>query len=347
MSLPFGKVPVVILKDVVFKNLGFKRREVVVGPQAGFDGAVIDLSDKSIITSMDPITGAVERIGWLAVNINANDIATFGVKPAFFSSCILLPENADKQVVEAICSQMDAAAKHLEIAIIGGHCEVTPELANPIIVGCAMGITERGNYVTAGGAKPGDKVILTKSVGIEGTAILATERYHLLRSNGFNEKLLASAQGFFDEISVVKEGVLAFKTGGVDAMHDPTEGGVLGGVHEIADASNLGVKIFKEKIPLREETLEICKFFNVDPLRLISSGAMLMAVNPDFEDKIVKSLRENRIEVSVIGEFVADPRERVMVYENGVEEMLPRPEFDHLWLALAKQRFVEPKICKD
>ncbi|MBC7130701.1 hydrogenase, partial [Candidatus Bathyarchaeota archaeon] len=122
MKLPLGKVPVKILTEIVFKKLGAKRDEVALGPSAGFDGAVLDLGDKSVIVSMDPITGAVERIGWLAVHINANDVATFGVPPAFFSSCILLPENATRQTVEALCSQMDYAAKVLDVAIIGGHC---------------------------------------------------------------------------------------------------------------------------------------------------------------------------------------------------------------------------------
>ena len=170
-KLPFGKVPLDILKEVVFKNLGIKRDEVVLGPSAGFDGAVIDIGNKSLIVSMDPITGAIERIGWLAVNINANDVATFGVEPVFFFSCILLPEKADRKTVETICVQMNEAAKDLGMAIVGGHCEVTPGLVNPIVVGCAMGLTEKGNYVTAGGAKLGDKLILTKSAGIEGTAI--------------------------------------------------------------------------------------------------------------------------------------------------------------------------------
>jgi len=176
MKLPYGKIPIDILKEVVFRNLGVKRSEVVLGPSAGIDGAVIDIADKSLVVSMDPITGAIERIGWLAVNINANDVATFGVAPAFFLSCILLPEGSDRKIVETISVQMDEVAKELGIAIVGGHCEVTPGLSNPIVVGCTIGITDKGNYVTAGGAKAGDKLILTKSVGIEVTAILASDR---------------------------------------------------------------------------------------------------------------------------------------------------------------------------
>ena len=156
--------------------MGAERSEVVLGPAAGLDGAVLDVGSKNAIVSMDPITGAVERIGWEAININANDVATFGVEPAFFFSCLLLPENVDSKIVETISSQMNAAAKELGIAIVGGHCESTPGLTNPIVVGCIMGLTEKGKYVTAAGAKAGDKLILTKSAGIEGTAILASDR---------------------------------------------------------------------------------------------------------------------------------------------------------------------------
>ena len=171
MKLSLGKIPIDILKEVVFKNLGAERSEVLLGPAAGVDGAVLDVGNKNAIVSMDPITGAVERIGWEAININANDVATFGVEPAFFFSCLLLPENADSKIVEIISTQMHAAAKKLGIAIVGGHAESTPGLTNPIVVGCVMGLTEKGKYVTAAGAKTGDKLILTKSAGIEGTAI--------------------------------------------------------------------------------------------------------------------------------------------------------------------------------
>ncbi|MEM1540280.1 MAG: AIR synthase family protein [Candidatus Bathyarchaeia archaeon] len=338
MKLPFGKVPIEILEEVVFKNLGYKRKEVILGPSAGYDGAVIDLGERSLMASMDPITGAVERIGWLAVNINANDVATFGVEPAFFLSCILLPEKADQKTLEMICSQMDVAAKNLKMAIIGGHCEVTPELTNPIVIGCAFGITEKGYFVTAGGAKPGDKLILTKSAGIEGTAILATECYNLLLKMGVDDRLLKSAQKFFEKISVVKDGITAFKTGGVDAMHDPTEGGVLGGIHEMADASNLGVKVFEEKIPVAEETAEICKLLEIDPLQLISSGAMLIAAKPEYTELIIEKLKEKRIKASVIGEFLKDSNERIMVRRDKHEISLPRPKCDHLWLALTRQK---------
>ena len=332
-KLPFGKVPLDILKEVVFKNLGIKRDEVVLGPSAGFDGAVIDIGNKSLIVSMDPITGAIERIGWLAVNINANDVATFGVEPAFFFSCILLPEKADRKTVETICVQMNEAAKDLGMAIVGGHCEVTPGLSNPIVVGCAMGLTEKGKYVTAGGAKLGDKLILTKSAGIEGTAILATDREEQLKK-ALKPTMLRNAKKFYDNISVVKDAVTAFKTGAVHAMHDPTEGGLAGGIHEMADASNLGVKIIEEKIRIAPETVKICDFFRIDPLQLIASGSLLIAAKRNSADKVVKVLEKNEIAEAVIGEFVSSSEKRFIVRKGGGLEKLVRPVSDHLWLAL-------------
>jgi hydrogenase maturation factor len=336
MKLPHGKIPIDILKEVVFKNLGADRKEVVLGPSAGIDAAVIDAGSKSLIVSMDPITGALERIGWLAVNVNANDVATFGVEPALLFSCILLPDGSDRKTVETICVQMNEAAKSLDMAIVGGHCEVTPELVNPIVVGCTMGMTERGTYVTAAGAKHGDKLILTKSAGIEGTAILATDREKQLRRT-MSTGMLQSAKSFFDQISVVKEATIAFKTGGVDAMHDPTEGGVAGGIHEMADASNLGVKIFEDEIQIRPETRKICEFFKIDPLMLISSGVLLISSEPNSADKTVKTLRREHIPACIIGEFLEKSSSRMLVDKNGRTRSLTRPLSDHLWQALANR----------
>jgi hydrogenase expression/formation protein HypE len=313
--------------------LGAKRKEVILGPAAGFDGAVINIGNNSLIVSIDPITGAIERIGWLAVNVNANDIATFGVEPAFFLSCILLPEKANRQIVETISAQMDKAAKKLGIAIVGGHCEVTLGLTNPIVVGCAMGITEKGNYVTAGGATLGDKLILTKSVGIEGTAILAADREEQLKKT-LKPTILQNAKKFYDNISVVKDAVAAFKTGAVHAMHDPTEGGLAGGIHEMADASNLGAKIYEEKIRIAPETVRICDFFRIDPLQLIASGSLLIAAKRNFADRVVKVLEKNQIAAAIIGEFLSSPEERFIVRKEGGSEKLVRPVSDHLWLAL-------------
>jgi hydrogenase maturation factor len=334
MRLPPGKIPIEILKEIVFKNLGAPRGEVVLGPAAGLDGAILDVGNKNAIVSMDPITGAVERIGWEAVNVNANDVATFGVEPAFFFSCLMLPENAESEIVQTIATQMNAAAKELGIAIVGGHCESTPGLSNPIVVGCIMGLTEKGKYVTAAGAKSGDKLILTKSAGIEGTAILASDREGQLKKV-FNPAFLDSAKNFYSQISVVRDALTAYGSGGVHAMHDPTEGGILNGIHELADAAGLGVKVFEEKIAVEPETAKICRFYEIDPLQLISSGALLIAAEREAAPKIIDSLCKEHIYAEVIGEFNPNPNKRILMHKDDSAEMLPRPVSDHLWIALS------------
>ncbi len=335
MKLPLGKIPIDILKEVVFKNLGAQRPEVILGPAAGIDGAVLNVGNKDAIISMDPITAAIERIGWEVININANDVATFGVEPAFFFSCIMLPEKADSKIIETISAQMNAAAKELGIAIVGGHCETTPGLENPIVVGCIMGLTEKGKYVTASGAKSGDKLILTKSAGIEGTAILATDREEALKKI-IAPTMLESAKGFYSQISIVKDALTAFNTGGVHGMHDPTEGGILNGIHEMADASNLGVRVFEEKITIEPETAKICRYFEIDPLQLIGSGALLVAVEPEAADKVVNALCQEHIYADVIGEFNPNVNKRLLMHKDDLAEMLARPVSDHLWIALSR-----------
>lgn len=323
------------MKEIIFKNLGVKRNEIVVGPSVGIDGAVIDIGNKSLIISIDPVTGSIGQIGWLAVNINANDVATFGVEPAFFLSSILLPEGASKKSVKEVSSQINRAAINLGIAVVGGHCEVTPGLLHPIVLGCTIGITEKNNYVTAAGARPLDKLVLTKSAGIEGTAILASDREDQLK-RALENSMLCQAKEFYKKTSIVEDALTAFNTGGVHAMHDPTEGGVLGGIYEMAEASSLGVKIYEERIDVQSVTLRICEFFNIDPLQLVSSGALLISVDPNLADAVIENLKLKQIYASVIGEFLQNPDERRFVKKNKEVQDLCEPTTDQLWIALGK-----------
>jgi len=201
------------------------------------------------------------------------------------------------------------------------------------VVGCTMGFTEKGHYVTAGDARPSDKIVLTKSAGIEGTAILASDKENMLK-NSLDPKAISKAKRFYRQISVVKDAITAFRTGGVSAMHDPTEGGIAGAIHEMADASNLGVKILKEKIRIQPETQTICDFFQIDPLQLIASGSLLIAAKPNSAAKVVSALKKKGIPAEIIGEFLSSPKDRLITYRNSVTEDLIRPVSDHLWRAL-------------
>jgi hydrogenase expression/formation protein HypE len=330
-----GKVPTEILQKIVFKNLGAKRGDVVLSSSIGEDAAIVQAGNQVLAISSDPITGAEEWLGWLAVHVNANDIATRGVQPRWFNSIIMLPRNSTTELVEKICTQMDKAARQLDVAIVGGHCEVTPRIDHPIVTGCAIGVAEDGKYVTSGGARIGDKIILTKGAGIEGTAILASDRRQELLKI-FDESFLNKAENFFEKISVVKDAITAFRTGGVSAMHDPTEGGVAGGLHELADAANVGFQVYGEKILVSDETRKICQHFDVDPLQLISSGSLLVVAEEAKTAEILSSLSRNGVQASMIGEVVAPVLGRTLVKKAGAETELVRPASDHLWKALAK-----------
>ena len=335
MGLLPGKIPTELLQKIVFRNLGAKRDDVVLSSSLGEDAAIVKAGNQILAISSDPITGAEEWLGWLAVHVNANDVATRGVQPRWFNSIILLPKNSTPKLVEKICTQMNKAAHQLDIAIIGGHCEVTPGIDHPIVTGCAIGVAEEGKYVTCGGARIGDQIILTKGAGIEGTAILASDRRQQLLKV-FDENFLNKAENFFKKISVVKDAITAFNTGGVSAMHDPTEGGVAGGLHELADAANVGFNVYGKEILIPDETKKICTHFDIDPLQLISSGSLLVVANETKTTEILDSLSRNGVQASTIGEVVAPELGRTLVTEDGKETELVRPTSDHLWKALAK-----------
>jgi len=336
MSFLPGKVPTEVLQKIVFKHLGKKRNDVILGPSIGEDAAIVKVGKEVLAIAADPITGAEEWLGWLVVNVSANDVATCGVRPIWFTSCILLPKGSKEGLIEKICSQMDRAARRLNIAIIGGHCEITPGLEHPIVTGCSIGIAENGKYVTSSGAKTGNMIILTKGTGIEGTAILASDRRKELHKV-FDESFLRKAERFFTKISVVKDALTAFQTGGVLAMHDPTEGGVAGGLHELADASNVGFQVYEEKILIPNETRKICAHFEIDPLQLISSGSLLIVAERKKTEEIVNKLSQNDVPASVIGEVTKPELERKIISRTGEKVKLVRPISDHLWTALAKQ----------
>jgi hydrogenase expression/formation protein HypE len=339
MGFLFGKVPTEVLEKIVFRNLGAKRKDVILSSSIGEDAAIVKVGEEFLAVSSDPITGAEEWLGWLAVHVSANDIATRGVKPIWFNSIILLPQNSQTELIEKICTQMNKAALQLNIAIIGGHCEVTPGIEHPIVTGCAIGIAKDGKYVTSGGARIGDKIILTKGTGIEGTAILASDRRKELL-NKFDEKFINNAENYFEKISVVKDALVAFNIGGVSAMHDPTEGGVAGGLHELANAAKVGFNVYEEKIFIPKETKQICKHFEIDPLQLISSGSLLIIAKEEKAEKILNKLSKKSIQASIIGEITELKKGRNLITATGQKTELVRPANDHLWRALEKPSII-------
>ncbi len=328
-----GKVSPQVLKKCVFPFLGSLDSSVLHGPGIGRDAALVQVGQKVAVASTDPITGVEKNIGAYALHICANDVATFGVKPRWFLVTILLPEGSDSELLCTIMQSMDDTAKNLEVAIIGGHSEITSAASRPIVVGFMLGISKKGEYVTSTSGEEGNVLILTKGVAIEGTSILASERAEELRSR-LDPQLLLRAQQFINKLSVVPEALQVISTGAVTAMHDPTEGGIANGLHELADASNLGFIVNRDALTIHEETRAICDIFNINPLNLISSGAMLIAVKKESSNEVLSILQEVKIQASIIGKLVADPQTRLIVEPDGSHNKLQQPETDALWDAL-------------
>lgn len=316
MRLNIGKPPLSIVKDIVYKYLGVKDCRVLVGPSIGEDAAIIDLGDRVLAVHSDPITGAVKHIGWLAVNIAANDVASRGISPRWLSLTLLLPEGCLISDLEDIMRDIDRACKHIGLTVVGGHTEVTLGLSRPIIICSVIGEGLRKNFVKTGNGRPGDKLILTKGCGIEGTAILSYELEHRLKSL-VDPDIIENGKKFLNYISVVKEALKAVESGWVTAMHDVTEGGVATCIQEMALASNLGVVVYEDRIIVKRETAEICRALKIDPLMLIGSGALLIAVKRSYAESIVKSLMDEGIESSIIGELIENPNIRVVKRVSG------------------------------
>ena len=329
-----GKVPPEILQKIVFANLGTKDPDILLGPSLGEDASVIRIGDKVIIAATDPVTGSVADVGWLAVNVNANDIATFGVRPRWFLTSIMLPEKTTPKELGHIMKQIDDAAQILGVAIAGGHSEVTEGINRPIVAGFMIGIADQGKYVSSSGAQPGDSIIVTKSIALEGTAILATEGEEFLTTK-VGLDIVEKAKTLRTKISVVAEGVAAFETGFATAMHDPTEGGLSGGLHEICDASKVGFEIYKEAIPIDRSTKAICDSLEINPMELISSGCMIICCNEDHATEVVNIIHSRGVSASVIGKIVQNPDRRIIVTDSD-GFALQRPTTDALWDALKK-----------
>jgi hydrogenase maturation factor len=332
---PTGKVPADILKRVVFRRLGARSSRVLVGPMVGEDAAVLDMGDRVLVLKTSPITGAVCNIGGLVIHINANDIAARGARPLWFLNTILLPEGADEALLKEIMRDMDRAARGLGVAIVGGHTETVAGLSRPILVGFMIGETLKDSYVATCNAQIGDSLILTKGAGIEGTAVLAEDLAEVLREK-IGEEVLLRARRFIDSISVVDEATKAAQTGGVHSMHTPTEGGVLNGIWEMVEACQKGVTVHRERIRVAPETKAICEAFGIDPLKMLGSGALLIAAEQGKAGEIISALKEVGIEASIIGEVTSIEEGRWVLYEDGSrEELLPQDQ-DHVYKVLDK-----------
>lgn len=336
-----GKIPPEVMARLVYTRLGFVDSDVLVGPATGEDAAIIDIGDgRVLVVHNDAITGASEFLGWLAVNIVANDVAVRGVKPRWFLMSLFLPENSSENILSTIMRQVDEAAKNLKIMVVGGHTEVTPGLDRPIAGTTAIGIADKGKIVTTSGAKTGDYVVMTKTAAIEGTSILCTDFASLLKDRGVDHHVIEEGSKFLAKISVVKEALTLAENRIPTAMHDPTEGGVLGGVTELAYASRKTVEFWTDKVPIARETELVAEALKVDALKLIGSGALIATVPLEKLNESFKVLRKIGVEASVIGRVKDYTGHLVEVVRGSiveyVDDVYVADELFRLWKSASK-----------
>ncbi len=323
-SIPYrGKLPPDVLRKKVLSKLPVDS-SVLLGPEVGEDAAIVDLGEGLLVTHPDPVTGGGNLAGYLSIFVATNDVATRGVMPKWVVSVILLREGATYEELDLIVDQIVEASGEVGVSVVGGHTEVTTGLTFNIVVTTAFGYARKGEKIlSTRDARPGDLIVMTKAVALEGTAILASEL-----AGELTDEVVNKASSFIREISVVREAMIARDL--ANAMHDPTEGGLLGGVQEMAMSSGNGFVIHEESVPIRRETEILCRSLGVDPLRLISSGSLLISVPPDRAEELVRRLRKSGIEASIIGRFTEEP-DMVVIRRGGRKEVLEEPVEDELW----------------
>lgn len=324
-----GKVPETVLKRSVLNQIKRRRAEVLVGPSVGEDCSVMELKeDEVIVISTDPITGTVHDIGSLAVHITANDIASSGAEIIGIMLNLLLPVDTEEHELKAIMRDIDKVCDKLDIEIMGGHTEVTPAVNQVIISVTGVGKTKKRDLINTSGARPGDSIIVTKWVGLEGTSIIAADKKTELLTR-YPNSFIDSAIKLIDQISVIPEAKIS-KEVGVSSMHDITEGGIFGALWEIGVASDVGIEVDINKIPIRQETVEICEFYELNPYKLMSSGSMLIVT--DKANQLINKLKEANIPAEIIG-VINQGNKRIII--NGEERrFLEPPRSDELYKVL-------------
>jgi hydrogenase expression/formation protein HypE len=322
---PVGKLPARELQRLLARYAQPDER-VILGPGIGEDVAVIDFGERYLVAKTDPITFATEAIGWYVVQVNANDVACAGARPRWFLATLLLPEaSTDAALVESIFAQVSGACRELGIVLCGGHTEITYGLERPIVVGQMLGEVAPDKLVTTAGVQPGDAILLTKGLAVEGTAIIAREKRREL-AGSYPPDFLDRCADFLHRpgISVLRETQIAARHAPLHAMHDPTEGGLATGLWEMAEAADVTLEIEESSIPILPETAALCADLGLDPLGLIASGALLIALAPGDAPGVVDALREAGIAAAVIGKAAGRGADCYLRDSAGDKRPMPR-----------------------
>jgi len=297
--------------------------EVRLAPAIGIDAAVVRVGGTDLVLATDPVTFATDRIGLYAVTVNANDVAVCGARPRFFAATLLLPPEADPAAVEAIFADLADACRDLDVLLVGGHTECTAGLDRPILVGTMIGDLEGREPLSSAGARAGDAAILTGGAAIEATALIACEKGRDL-AGAVPHDVLVRARDFLADpgISVVTAARVA-RESGAHALHDVTEGGVVGGLWEMAEASGLGLEVDADAVPVREVTRAVCGAVGVDPMEAIGRGALVVAVPAESAEEMVRALVSAGVDAARVGTFGPAGGERRLRRDGRMQPLVP------------------------
>ena len=327
--MKIGKLPEPILIRSVLKQVKHRREEVLVGPAVGQDCAVVQVeSDEVLVMSTDPITGTVKDLGSHSIHITANDLAASGAEPIGVMLTVMLPDTVEEPEVKKMMQEAEATCKKLNMEVLGGHTEITNVVRQPLISVTGVGKIKKSRVITTLQVQPEQDIVVTKWIGLEATTILAIEREEELRKR-FSAGIVDTAIGFDQFLSVVPESRIAMEHG-VTAMHDITEGGVFGALWEMASGAGVGLEVDLKKIPIRQETVEICQYFDLNPYQIMSSGSMMIAADDGHE--LVRKLEKAGIHAAVVGRTNAG-NDRIL--RNGEDvRYLDKPQPDELYKVL-------------
>lgn len=326
MTLQPGKLPAALLAELLAKVPRSDPR-VLAGPAVGRDAAVIDLGGgRLLVAKTDPVTFAADDIGWYAVNVNANDIACMGARAAWFLATALLPPGAPDTLPAEIFDQITSACGALGISLVGGHTEVTLGLDRPIIIGAMLGEATADEIVLGENIQPGDVVLITKQIAIEGTALLAREASDTLTRHGVAPAIVERAKHMLRDpgISVVEDARAICAATKPRLMHDPTEGGLATALHEMAAAAGTTLRIDASTIPIAPETRAICDALHLDPMGLLASGALLAIVAASDVAATIRELSARDIPATLLGTIVSGPPAVIM---GDGDSAIPLPSF--------------------
>ncbi|MCQ2520192.1 MAG: AIR synthase family protein [Lachnospiraceae bacterium] len=319
-----GKVSESILKRSILKKIDKRRSEVLIGAGVGEDCAVLLNKEDVTLLSSDVISFSTKEDSFMAVNTAANNLASSGAEPVGLMVNLLLPEDYEEPELKAVMGGLEEAAESLNMQIIGGHTTVTSAVNRAVISITGVGKAIKNNIISASGARAGNDVVLTKWIGLEGTFLLAKE-YEAELTAKYPARMIYEAAQYDRFMSVVPEAAPAVKSG-VTAMHDVSEGGIFTALWEMAEASHVGLEVELRKIPVKQETIEICNYFDINPYGLLSGGCMLMAA-PDGEGTLM-ALKDAGIPATIIGKFT-DSNDRILI--NGeTKRFLDSPKADEI-----------------